>query len=129
MTEVTVDVRDDPKLSQLSAVSMRGRCIKAHVTIATLALLVERIAEIRTGDTWRNLADPLDPKVVAYDRSASRATSGTGRHRAHGRGLRSRRRPASSMSTRERAARTLPGNLGAVIGVLRIAQGQRPPAV
>jgi transposase len=31
--------------------------IQAHVTIAMLGLLVERIAEIRTGDTWRNLGD------------------------------------------------------------------------
>jgi hypothetical protein len=36
-----------------------------------LALLVERIAEIRTGNTWRNLADQLDRiKVVEYEHNA-----------------------------------------------------------
>jgi transposase len=45
--------------------------IQAHVTIAMLALLVERIAEIRTGNTWRNLADQLDRiKVVEYEHNA-----------------------------------------------------------
>lgn len=33
--------------------------IQAHVTISVLALLLERIAEIRAGDTWRNLAAKL----------------------------------------------------------------------
>jgi len=38
-----------------------------------LALLVERIAEIRTGDTWRNLADQLDRiKVVEYGHYGAR---------------------------------------------------------
>jgi hypothetical protein len=47
--------------------------IQAHVTIAMLALLVERIAEIRTGDTWRNIADQLDRiKVVEYDHNGAR---------------------------------------------------------
>ena len=47
--------------------------IQAHVTIAMLALLVERIAEIRTGDTWRNLADQLDHiKVVEYEHNGAR---------------------------------------------------------
>lgn len=47
--------------------------IQAHVTIAMLALLVERIAEIRTGDTWRNLADQLDRiKVVEYEHNGAR---------------------------------------------------------
>jgi hypothetical protein len=30
--------------------------ILAHITISVLALLLERIAEIRGGDTWRSLA-------------------------------------------------------------------------
>jgi hypothetical protein len=47
--------------------------IQAHVTIAMLALLVERIAEIRAGDTWRNLADQLDRiKVVEYEHNGTR---------------------------------------------------------
>jgi hypothetical protein len=47
--------------------------IQAHVTIAMLALLVERIAEIRTGDTWRNLGDQLDRiQVVEYDHNGAR---------------------------------------------------------
>jgi len=34
-----------------------------------LALLVERIAEIRAGDTWRNIRDQLETiKVVEYER-------------------------------------------------------------
>ena len=47
--------------------------IQAHVTIAMLALLVERMAEIRTGDTWRNLVDQLDRiKVVEYEHNGAR---------------------------------------------------------
>jgi transposase len=34
--------------------------IRAHVTLCWLALLLVRIAETRTGDTWRNLRDELD---------------------------------------------------------------------
>jgi transposase len=34
--------------------------IRAHVTLCWLALLLIRIAETRTGDTWRNLADELE---------------------------------------------------------------------
>jgi hypothetical protein len=38
-----------------------------------ISLLVERIAEIRTGETWRNLADQLDRiKVVEYDHNGAR---------------------------------------------------------
>lgn len=48
--------------------------IQAHVTISVLALLLERIAEIRGGDTWRNLVAQLDTiKVVEYDRGETRA--------------------------------------------------------
>jgi hypothetical protein len=47
--------------------------IQAHVTISVLALLLERVAEIRGGDTWRNLVAQLDTiKVVEYDRGATR---------------------------------------------------------
>jgi len=43
--------------------------IQAHVTLAMLGLLLERIAEIRGGDTWRNLRAQLETiKVVEYDR-------------------------------------------------------------
>ena len=42
--------------------------IQAHVTISVLALLLERIAEIRASDTWRNIAAGLSAiKVVEYE--------------------------------------------------------------
>ena len=47
--------------------------IQAHVTLSVLALLIERIVEIRTGQTWRNVRDELQAlKVVEYDRGAHR---------------------------------------------------------
>jgi transposase len=47
--------------------------IQAHVSIAVLALLLERIAEIRTGETWRNLAARLEKiQVVEYDHNEAR---------------------------------------------------------
>lgn len=47
--------------------------IHAHVTISVLALLLERVAEIRTGDTWRNIAARLEKvQVVEYDRGEAR---------------------------------------------------------
>lgn len=47
--------------------------IQAHVTIAVLSLLLERIVEIRAGDTWRNVAAKLETiKVVEYDRAEAR---------------------------------------------------------
>ncbi len=47
--------------------------IEAHVKLCVLALLLERIAEIRGGDTWRNLSAKLDTiKVVEYVRSGAR---------------------------------------------------------
>jgi transposase len=47
--------------------------IQAHVTISVLALLLERIAEIRAGDTWRNITARLGQiKVVEYDRGEAR---------------------------------------------------------
>jgi hypothetical protein len=43
--------------------------IEAHIKLCVLALLLERIAEIRAGDTWRNIVAHLDTiKVVEYQR-------------------------------------------------------------
>jgi transposase len=43
--------------------------ISAHVSLCVLALLIERIVEIRTGQTWRNVRATLDTvKVVEYER-------------------------------------------------------------
>jgi transposase len=47
--------------------------IHAHISIAVLALLIERVAEIRTGETWRNLVAQLQKiQVVEYDRDEAR---------------------------------------------------------
>jgi transposase len=47
--------------------------IHAHVTLTVLALLLERIAEIRVGDTWRNLRDQLNAiKVIDYEHAGAR---------------------------------------------------------
>jgi transposase len=47
--------------------------IHAHVTISVLALLLERIVEIRTGDTWRNVSKRLETiKVVEYEHGEAR---------------------------------------------------------
>jgi len=47
--------------------------IQAHVTISVLSLLLERIIEIRAGDTWRNVNAQLERiKVVEYDRADAR---------------------------------------------------------
>jgi hypothetical protein len=47
--------------------------ICAHVTVSVLALLLERIAEIRAGDTWRNICATLESiKVVEYDHGEAR---------------------------------------------------------
>ena len=47
--------------------------IQAHVTLSVLALLLERIAEIRSGQTWRDVRDELEKlKVVEYDRDGHR---------------------------------------------------------
>ena len=52
--------------------------IEAHVSICVLALLLERIVEIRTGDTWRNVLRELDTlKVVEYDRGDARVRQTT----------------------------------------------------
>ncbi len=43
--------------------------ISAHASLCVLALLVERIAEIRTGQSWRNARALLDTiNVVEYER-------------------------------------------------------------
>jgi hypothetical protein len=47
--------------------------IHAHVTITVLGLLLERIIEIRSGDTWRNVLDKLQTiKIVEYKRDGVR---------------------------------------------------------
>jgi hypothetical protein len=47
--------------------------IEAHVKLCVLALLLERMAELRAGDTWRNLVAQLDTiKVVEYVRGGTR---------------------------------------------------------
>lgn len=52
--------------------------IKAHVTISVLSLLLERIVEIRAGDTWRNVAAKLAAiKVIEYDRTEARVQQTT----------------------------------------------------
>jgi transposase len=52
--------------------------IQAHVTISVLALLLERIAEIRVGDTWRNIRAELERvKVIEYDRGEARVLQTT----------------------------------------------------
>lgn len=52
--------------------------ICAHVSLCVLALLIERIAEIRAGDTWRNIAAQLDTiKVVEYERAGARVRQTT----------------------------------------------------
>ncbi len=47
--------------------------IHAHISISVLALLLERILEIRAGDTWRNVRAQLDAiKVIEYERGEAR---------------------------------------------------------
>lgn len=47
--------------------------IQAHVSITVLSLLLERVAEIRAGDTWRNILAELEHlKVVEYDHGSAR---------------------------------------------------------
>jgi hypothetical protein len=47
--------------------------IEAHVKLCVLALLLERIAELRAEDTWRNVVAQLDTiKVVEYVRGEAR---------------------------------------------------------
>ncbi len=52
--------------------------IEAHVKLSVLALLLERIAEIRAGDTWRNVLAKLETiKVVEYVRGEARVRQTT----------------------------------------------------
>ena len=52
--------------------------IEAHIKLCVLSLLLERIAEIRGGDTWRNLVAKLDTiKVVEYERGDTRVRQTT----------------------------------------------------
>jgi hypothetical protein len=47
--------------------------IHAHVSLSVLALLLERIAELRTGETWRNVRATLERiQVVEYERDGAR---------------------------------------------------------
>ncbi|HEY3355410.1 MAG TPA: IS1634 family transposase [Polyangia bacterium] len=56
----------------------RPHRICAHVSLCVLALLLERIAEIRAGDTWRNIRAQLqDIKVVEYLRGDVRVLQTT----------------------------------------------------
>lgn len=51
----------------------RAHRICAHVSLCVLALLLERVAEIRVGDTWRNIVARIDSvKVVEYERAGAR---------------------------------------------------------
>jgi hypothetical protein len=52
--------------------------ITAHISLCVLALLLERLAEQRGGDTWRNLLARLDTiKVVEYERGTARVRQTT----------------------------------------------------
>jgi hypothetical protein len=52
--------------------------IEAHIKLCVVALLLERIAEIRAGDTWRNIVAQLDTvKVVEYIRGTARVRQTT----------------------------------------------------
>ena len=56
----------------------RPHRICAHISLCVLALLLERVAEIRVGDTWRNIVAELQTvKVVEYERSRTRITQTT----------------------------------------------------
>ena len=45
--------------------------IRAHVTLCWLALLLIRVAEVRTGDTWRTLRHELDQMHLGTFTSAT----------------------------------------------------------
>jgi transposase len=46
--------------------------ICAHISLCVLALLLERVAERRVGDTWRNIVATLDSiKVIEYERGGA----------------------------------------------------------
>lgn len=52
--------------------------ICAHISLCVLALLLERVAERRAGDTWRNILAQLDTiKVIEYERGSARVLQTT----------------------------------------------------
>jgi transposase len=52
--------------------------ICAHISLCVLALLLERMAERRAGETWRNILAQLDTiKVVEYERGGARVVQTT----------------------------------------------------
>jgi transposase len=52
--------------------------ICSHISLCVLALLLQRVAERRAGDTWRNILAQLDTiKVVEYERGAARVSQTT----------------------------------------------------
>lgn len=52
--------------------------IEAHIKLSVLALLLERVVELRTQDTWRNVAANLETiKVVEYTRGDTRVLQTT----------------------------------------------------
>lgn len=52
--------------------------IESHVSISVLGLLLERIAEIRAGDTWRNIRRELEKiTVVEYEHGGARVQQTT----------------------------------------------------
>lgn len=56
----------------------RPHRIEAHIKLCVLGLLLERVAELRGKDTWRNLVAKLDTvKVVEYTRGAVRVRQTT----------------------------------------------------
>jgi hypothetical protein len=56
----------------------RPHRIQAHVSLCVLALLLERVAELRAGDTWRNIRAKLEGiKVVEYVRDNVRVRQTT----------------------------------------------------
>jgi len=56
----------------------RPHRIHAHVSLCVLALLLTRVAELRTSDTWRNVAAKLGAiKVVEYERAGARIFQAT----------------------------------------------------
>ena len=56
----------------------RPHRISAHISLCVLALLLERMAEIRAGETWRNIVAQLETiKVVEYERAGARVRQTT----------------------------------------------------
>jgi len=73
----------------------RPHRISAHISLCVLALLLERMAEIRAGQTWRTIVAQLDMiKVVEYERAGSRVRQTTELRPAVGELLRRLKVPA-----------------------------------